>query len=263
MRRAAGLVAAALAALVGATPAASAVRPVLPDLDQVTPSRLSVVAEGGGWRLAFASAVENRGAGRLTVVGRRRSTAVPEMTAEQLVDLRDDASRRVTAQRRIPNVGRLRFVHSSDHRHWHLLRFMTYELRRAGDGRLVAPDRKTGFCLGDRYRFADASVAGVPGARDFDPDCGLDRPALRRVVEGISPGYGDDYRPVLEGQYVDVTRVRSGRYVLVHRVDRARRLLDADRANDAASVLLSLHRRPGRAPEVTVLRRCSRRPTCG
>jgi hypothetical protein len=48
------------------------------------------------------------------------------MVAAQLIE-RDGAPRRV-----IPPVGRLRYVVSRDHRHWHLHAFDRYELRRPG-----------------------------------------------------------------------------------------------------------------------------------
>jgi hypothetical protein len=72
------------------------------------------------------------------------------------------------------------------------------------------------------------------------------------VHEGISPGYGDDYVPTLEGQYVELDGVPAGRYRLVHRVNPTRALREADYSNNSASVLLDLAWRDG-APTVTVL----------
>ena len=57
----------------------------------------------------------------------------------------------------MPGVGKVRYVVSPDHRHWHLLGFDHYALRRPGSRAPVVRDRKTGFCLGDRY--------AVPGLR--------------------------------------------------------------------------------------------------
>ena len=68
------------------------------------------------------------------------------MTADQLVESVEGPMAVVEG------VGRLRYVHSRDHEHWHLLRFERYELRPAGGGTTRVTDRKTGFCLGDRYR---------------------------------------------------------------------------------------------------------------
>jgi hypothetical protein len=77
------------------------------------------------------------------------------------------------------------------------------------------------------------------------------------VRQGISPGFGDDYVPLKEGQSIDVTGLR-GRFVLVHRVNPDRVLRERSYENNAASVLLELG--DGRA---TVLRRCPARAACG
>jgi len=78
------------------------------------------------------------------------------------------------------------------------------------------------------------------------------------VREGISPGFGDDYVPEKEGQSIDVTRVPSGRYVLVHRANPERVLRERSYRNNAASVLLRLDGRTAR-----VLKTCSDSARCG
>ena len=67
------------------------------------------------------------------------------------------------------------------------------------------------------------------------------------MIEGLSPGWADDYKPNLEGQFLDVTSVPAGRYLLVHRTNVDGRLRESRRGNDAASVLLSLRASPRRA----------------
>ena len=124
-------------------------KPLLPDLVQASPTRLDgrTVRTAGGirFRLGFASAVYNAGSGPLEVVGTRRSRSTPTMTATQLVRRSNGSVLRVA------NVGRLRYVRSETHQHWHLLGFEQYELRRASDGKILRRDKKTGFYLGDRY----------------------------------------------------------------------------------------------------------------
>jgi hypothetical protein len=233
-----------------------------PDLRQVPPYRVRVLVAGRAprERLVFASAVENVGQGPLVLTG-RRAAGERLMRVDQLVDLGDESGK-VTAQRVVPGVGRLRYVREATHAHWHFVRFERYELRRASDGRLVAPDRKTGFCVGNRYRFEQARAAAVVRAQDFDENCGPRRPALRRLVEGLSPGFGDDYPPAVEGQFIDVTRVPAGRYVLVHRTNLGRRLRDGSPRNDVASAALVLSRRPGLRPSVRVTARCPASARC-
>jgi lysyl oxidase len=223
----------------------------LPDLDQALPGAVSVETRSGRRLLVFASAVDNVGAGALVIEGSRKSRAVGAMRIRQLVTQADGS----TAVRRLP--GRLRYVHSETHSHWHLLGFERYALRRASDGRPVARDRKTGFCLGDRYRIASPPAAAPPKAV-WVRECGRGRTRLLRLRQGISPGYGDDYVPALEGQLLDLTGVPDGRYLLVHRVNADRSIRESNYENNAASVSLELKGRT-----VQILARCPDSAACG
>ena len=139
---------------------------------------------------------------------------------------------------------------------------MRYELRTAQGDRLVRPDRKTGFCLGDRYDAGDRPRK--PRSPVFTGDCNRDPEALA-VREGISVGYGDDYAPQLEGQYIDITGLPAGRYVLVHRVNRAGMLRERTRRNNASSALIELKWSSGavRTPSVTTSATCPDVDRCG
>jgi hypothetical protein len=230
---------------------------LLPDLDQAAPSALEIVQVGDTYRLAFASAVDNVGRGPLLLEGERPNRAEPAMSVRQLVR-RSDGTVRVRA---VP--AELRYVRSETHDHWHLLDFERYELRRASDGTPVQPDEKTGFCLGDRYETNRRTrLENEPSQPVWTEECGRGQPSLLAVREGISPGYGDDYVPALEGQYVDVTQVPAGRYVLVHRANPERALEESDYANNAASVLVQLRRTTGEIPSVRVLARCPGSERC-
>jgi hypothetical protein len=233
----------------------SASRELLPDLDQAPPSAISVVERDGSERLVFLSAVENVGAGPLVVRG-KRDAAEREMNATQVVRRADGS----TAA--LPLRARLRFVVSETHRHWHLLGFETYELRTLG-GHALGRDHKTGFCLGDRYDASRATrLPAEPARAVWTQECGRGQTERRRILEGISPGFGDDYVPLLEGQYIDVTGLAPGRYVLVHRVNSDRDIRESSYADNAASVLLELRRDSRGKPSVSVLRTCPDEAGC-
>ena len=158
---------------------------------------------------------------------------------------------------------RLRFVVSETHRHWHLLGFERYELRTP-DGKTVGRDRKTGFCLGDRYDADSGSrVPGEPPRAVWTQECGRGQRERLRIREGLSPGFGDDYVPLLEGQFIDVTGLSPGRYILTHRVNSTRDLRESSYANNAASALLELGRDPQGRATVTVLATCPDTASCG
>jgi Lysyl oxidase len=245
----------ALAAIAAIVPSAIALGgsvptepPLPPDLDQETPTGLVLTKARGGWRLGFDSAVRNIGAGPLIIDG-IRPTGVETMTADQVLV---DAGGALSTVR---GVGDLQYVRSRDHRHWHLLRFDRYELRRAGSGETVVADRKTGFCLGDRYPVRTLPVVGKPREPVYRSRCGLEQPGLRTIREGISVGYGDDYAANLEGQYLPLNGLSPGRYLLVHRVNADHRIRESAYDNNASSLLLSLRRRAG-VPRMRVLAVC-------
>ena len=166
----------------------------------------------------------------------------------------------------VPDVGRMEYSVSPDHSHWHYLQFDRYELQRyvlrpAGSDEVLVTDRKTGFCLGDRYRVQDRRLSAAPPAPVFTGGCGLRRPDLLHMREGISVGYGDDYSAFLEGQDSPLEGVADGRYVLVHRVNADRRLQELSYANNASSLLLDIHWRNG-VPHVQILASCPDTDQC-
>lgn len=222
---------------------------LLPDLDQEAPTELLLVAAGDALWLSFDAALSNVGRGPLVVEGVRQRDG-QEMRIEQVVTLASGG------ERRFRSPSRLVFVAGPDHSHWHLEPFVRYELRRASDGALVGRDRKAGFCLGDRF-VTDLPVDDELADADpvFTDECGLAEPGLTELRQGISVGWGDDYDATLEGQYVDVTDVPGGTYVLVHRVDAEDRLREVSRLNNAASVLIRLER-GGAGPRLAVLAVC-------
>lgn len=219
---------------------------LLPDLVQTRPAAISVAEANGGYRLVFLSAVENAGEGAMIVEGRRTTTAERSMTATQIVSRADGSTRSY------PLGADLRYVASETHAHWHLLDFEHYELHRMGDGRLVARDRKTGFCLGDRYDASPGAARNEPAHAVWTKECGLHRPGLLRVHEGISPGYGDDYVPTLEGQFLPLGGLPAGRYRLWHRVNPEGILRESNYSNNGSYVVLELSWRRG-VPTIAVL----------
>ena len=229
---------------------------LLPDLDERAPEDLVVIAREGGFSLGFTSAAENLGAGPLRIRG-WRSPGMAGMRADQVIELRRGGTRVVR------DVGMLRYQSHLPHRHWHFQEFQNYELRRAGDHAIVGRDRKSGFCLVDRYGRASTRVphAGPPR---FLGNCGAGQPDLRRVQQGSSSGYVDRYPAFFHGQDVDITAIPAGIYVLVHRANPTRQVREVRYSNDAASVRLRLTRAAGRdaLPRVTVLRRCPASEFC-
>jgi hypothetical protein len=230
----------ALAALALLAPAAAAAGPrdLLPDLAQGAPTGVDVVLDASSGtrqtRLVFGSTIANAGDGPLILTARRASGA-STMAAHQVIR-RSDGSSYVRRQ----VAGMLKFVVGSDHRHWHLLGIDRYELWTGDASRRLRRDRKQGFCLGDRYRlFPDRRLPHQPRRPAFPGFCGRDHPELTRMVEGITVGWGDSYFANIEGQYVDVTEIPPGGYLLVHRIRRDG-LLELNPYNDVSCAAIEL-----------------------
>jgi hypothetical protein len=253
-----------IAALAGGPPAPAAAQTaeLLPDLRQDVPldwSLRAVPVDGRiHYRLGFRSAVENVGQGPLVVVASRPSIGEPLMTAEQKI-LHADGSIGW-----VPDIGRLRFDVNPTHQHWHFLAFDRYELRSARRYRRVRRGRKAGFCLGDRYPIAPPPAATPAVPAYSESNCGSGDAGLLTLEEGISVGWGDNYDPQKEGQYLDLTGVKAGRYYVLHRVNVDGRIREVSRRNNAASALISIRWPHGkrRPPRVRILAECPRGNRC-
>jgi hypothetical protein len=232
--------------------------PLLPDLVQRPPTQVGIVQVGASFRLGFQSSVENVGAGPLQIHGHRASTESP-MVADQVVNMSNGSTETLAG------IGSMIFY--VPHNHWHYLGFDHYELRKASDYSLVAPDQKMGFCLGDRFSVFGGVVADPPSPPGpfTESNCESGNTAALSVTEGISPHYGDLYGPQVEGQYIDITGVEAGEYEIVHRVNEDHSIHESSYNNDVASVLikLTLSGPVGeQVPAVTVLQTCAESEHC-
>lgn len=232
-----------LAAGITADDADADAAPLLPDLAQVKPydvqiGRITSLQREHGRdqsvtqvRIAFSSMVVNVGPGPLIVRGTRSRRARKQvMRADQIVKSDDGRSRIVKG------VSRWKYIANPDHSHWHYQGFDAFRLATL-DGRTVAKSPKQGFCLGDRSK-ADLTLPGAPQQPVYRGHCALKKRHARRVLGGISVGWGDDYSAFLEGQSIDVTNVPAGRYCLEHRATGS--LQEIGSANNVAVAIVTI-----------------------
>jgi dipeptidyl aminopeptidase/acylaminoacyl peptidase len=231
-----------------------------PDLDQRAPTDLTFRrTRAGRYLVGFTSASDNVGDGPLSVVASRPTRAVPTMRASQRVRVIGGGVRTYA------NVGVLRYTIAPPHQHWHLMDFQRYELRRASDHSLVVADRKSGFCLSDHWAQAPGRIPGKPRHPVFHSNCKQFQPGALAVDQGTSVGYTDRYPAHFHGQNLDVTRVPTGTYVLVHRANGEMPLRELRYENNAASLRVRFSWPRGRGPEpaIRVLRTCPDSEWCG
>ncbi|RSN16445.1 lysyl oxidase [Streptomyces sp. WAC 05977] len=232
-------------------------------------------------RIRFTSSEENIGDGPLLLYGRRNDVKQPRMSVRQA--LRDAQNGSIPADYAAAQRPTRTFTYyepAMAHQHWHLMNFEHFSLiSKQGD--VVVTDRKNGFCLGDRFPIADTvKPARVPGATGPDAElarrlrannCRHHEPDALDVLEGISVGYGDDYKYDVDFQWLDITHVPSGRYTLVNTVNGDRTLAEKDYTNNSSSVALSIEWPDGspgltgvlpRPPVVKFLRSCPGQAHC-
>jgi Lysyl oxidase/WD40-like Beta Propeller Repeat len=235
---------------------------LLPDFEQRQPTDLSVHTVTRGRRhflLGFDSATDNIGLGPVVITARRSSRRIPFMRAAQVVRLAIGGQGQT-----FPRVGVLRYVYSSTHSHWHVMGFQRYELRRASDNALLLRDRKSGFCLADHYAHAPGDFLNEPRGPVYTGYCEQGRPEAMSVHQGTSVGYTDRYPSHFHGQNLDLTGVKAGKYLLIHRANRRFLFRELRYENNAASLLLRISWPRGRSrpPSVRVLKRCPDSERC-
>jgi hypothetical protein len=116
------------------------------------------------------------------------------------------------------------FHFSECHGHYHLKGFSSYALLNQS-GTAVRRARKQGFCLRDDAPY----FADHPPARGFDCD-----------NQGITRGWQDIYDKSLDCQFLDITGVKAGRYLLRVTVNPNRVLRESNYDNNSATVPVTI-----------------------
>ena len=89
------------------------------------------------------------------------------------------------------------FVFHGCHGHYHINNFSIYELVSM-EGNVVVAGSKMGFCFEDSFKYED-------GGKSHGYECSN---------QGITSGWGDWYYKQLVGQWIDITGVPEGDYVV-------------------------------------------------
>lgn len=210
---------------------------LLPDLQTVVPLHLQIQNSHQRETLRFSNGIANTGEGSLqfrpeTVLSDESQVTV---AYQELLDAQG-----AIVETRVASV----YEFHPAHNHWHIGNVALFEVRPALDdgtggawGDPYVNDRgeaqsiKTTFCLIDWY-----ALEGNSRTKDriyFDCETGL---------QGIQPGWVDQYHQALEGQEVDVTGAPVGTYYLVSVADPDNEFLESDDTNNAAWLSFSLTR---------------------
>ncbi|KAK2853583.1 hypothetical protein Q5P01_006244 [Channa striata] len=117
----------------------------------------------------------------------------------------------------MPNRPRHTWEWHSCHQHYHSMdEFSHYDLLEASTGRKVAEGHKASFCLEDT-------------TCDFGH---LKRYACTAHTQGLSPGCYDTYNADIDCQWIDITDVQPGNYILKLQVNPKFLVLESDFTNN-------------------------------
>lgn len=209
-----GLLAVVVAGVPTPPPQAVAAAPAdrLPDLRMARIRDLRVQATSSGRRLLrFTTWIVNVGAGPFEVRGRRLSTSASTMSVAQRIYNNAGGYRTI----RTPAV--MRYT-GDGHDHWHAQRIAIYELWSEANPTVVRRGAKVGFCFFDSNAY-NLSLSRAPRSRRyFESSCGIRRSTSARM--GISVGWADSYPWNFAYQWVDISGLKPGIYMLRVTVDK-------------------------------------------
>ena len=128
------------------------------------------------------------------------------------------------------------FTYAPCHGHYHFNNFAEYRLLNAA-GQQVGIGQKVGFCLEDVSRWNPAANSQPQYTCDY---------------QGIQAGWSDIYGGNLPGQWVDITGLAAGDYILQITFDPANHIAEADESNNVARVQVTIRAKDGRVTSVPV-----------
>lgn len=202
-----------LCVLVAGSPAAgAAATDRLPDLSMTKPTGLRIETTGSGARrLRLTTTIVNIGAGPFETRASRLSTSDPTMSVSQRIY-------NTAGGTRVHETTEVAKFAGDGHDHWHVQNVAHYELYApSGSGPVLRRDSKVGFCFFDTnpYRL---SLPGAPGSRQYaESGCGTKSSLF--VKNGISVGWSDVYPSGFAWQWINVSNLAAGEYLLKVSVD--------------------------------------------
>ncbi|MBX3028558.1 MAG: hypothetical protein KF809_00225 [Chloroflexi bacterium] len=211
---------------------------LLPDLRMAKPRDVQLVRYTGGvfagrTLLRFTTIVTNEGAGPLELRGTRECSSLtkcPRMTVRQRIQRADGTWRRVDT------TARMRYDVGDGHKHWHSIGFEEYRLWPIGttDPEPIA-GAKYGFCFFDGGRW---KTSAKRTRKYLESGCGTTTSLTTKM--GLQAGWSDTYPWNFAGQYVDVTKVPKGEYLMCVTADPKKKYRQSDKTNDEAWVHLRI-----------------------
>lgn len=188
-----------------AGPAAGAVTSKLPDLAVLAPFDFRIEISPTGRRLLrFSTVIVNIGTGPLQMYG-YAADGVAEigdtLKVRQQI-LRSDGTWRVRE-----TTATMKYA-ADGHNHFHAVDLQRIRIQNL-DHKTLRNSAKTGFCFLDSYAYGSTKPSRYNNANSV---CNI--ASNKTVPMGISVGWGDIYRSTIAYQWIDITGMPTGYYII-------------------------------------------------
>jgi len=202
-------------------------------MGKVTRVTLDTTTIPGHRLLRYTARIVNVGAGPLDATGTRGSTSDVTMPVVQNIHQSDGSIDNVPTSDTMYWAG-------DGHNHWHITDLEGTVLKRLDSGVVVGTSAKHGFHGADSTAW-DLTLPGAPQAKVFLACSGSScDPAALSVNEGLSVGWMDTYAYSAVLQWIDITGLKNGKYVITQSADPFGYFDEADTANNTASATLHI-----------------------
>ena len=180
---------------------------LVPDLSMMKPSDIQMQTTSSNRRLLrMSTSIVNIGAGPFETRSSRTSTSDPTMSVSQRIFNRSGGTR-------VHETSEVAKYAGDGHDHWHVQNIAEYAVyARTGGGPFLRKDSKVGFCFFDTNIYRPTLPGSPAGRQYFESGCGV--PSSKFVKNGISVGWADKYPWNFAFQWIDVTGLPAGEYLL-------------------------------------------------
>jgi hypothetical protein len=206
----------------------------LPDLGMLPPKDFSVQQRprGGKW-LRFDSVIVNVGPGVFEAEGRGPIASNTIGDVVQLVETAAGGRTEVATPATM-------FFAGDGHDHWHVSELQEFTIARVSDpGNVLNRGAKNGFCFWDNYRYGSTAPA------HYHPSTtsACELTGAGTVPMGLSVGWGDEYPSGIAFQYIDISGLPNGDYVVTVTADHHGEFVEANDGNNSAWATIRITRK--------------------
>lgn len=213
---------------------------LLPDVTPGVPKHLNIHNQQQNEYLRFTNVWANIGLGTLEYEPLFPDPDANEgETQDAFQNLYDDEGNFGLTDQNVWHQTVSQFIFHETHNHWHIDDIGEFSVRVDNNG--VPGDIavgengetasiKVGFCITNVFKYnGDES----PTSQRIYWDCEVG-------LQGIQPGWADQYHQSVEGNEIDITGLPNDTYFLVHKWNPANAFVDGNDANDEAWVKFTL-----------------------